>query len=152
MAEPVRRPPPPVPPRPVSTDAGRSGKQVKTNMGIKIMQVPASDIFGAIGNVATSYINARYSQPRQQQPIYVDNPFIPNQLESLYDPGVAAKQDCPTPRYLTYDTRTGEYSVRRRRRRRKMLTASDVADLQIISTLPNSANVRAALATRIAKS
>lgn len=146
------RTPPPVPPRPVSTDAGREGTiGDKPDMGIKVMQIPASDILGTIGNVASSYINARFAQP-QTRTVYADNPFIPNQLEQFVDPGVAAQMQCPTPRYLTYDTKTGEYSVRRRRRRRKMLTASDVADLQIISTLPNNANVRAALATRIAKS
>lgn len=149
---PIRKPPP-VQPRPVSTDAGRRGTTGdQTNMGIKVMQIPASDVFGTLGNLAGQYINARYNKPAAPQVVYADNPFIPNQLEQFVDPGVAAQMDCPTPRYLTYDTKTGEYSVRRRRRRRKMLTASDVADLQIISTLPNNANVRAALATRIAKS
>ena len=116
------------------------------------MQIPnTGSILGTVGSIAGQYIQARYGQA-QPQVIYADNPFIPNQLEQLYDPGVAAQQSCPTPRYLTYDTKTGEYSVRRRRRRRKMLTASDIADLNIIATLPNTANVRAALSTRIAKS
>lgn len=41
---------------------------------------------------------------------------------------------CVTPRYLTYDTKTGKMSIRRRRRRRALCTDKDLACLaQIVA-------------------
>ncbi len=39
---------------------------------------------------------------------------------------------CGGPRYLTYDCKTGQMSVRRRRRRRRLLTEGDKSDLGVI--------------------
>ncbi len=39
---------------------------------------------------------------------------------------------CGSPRYLTYDCRTGTFSKKRRRRRGRLLTASDQHDLGVI--------------------
>lgn len=60
-------------------------------------------------------------------------------------PAACGTGECGSPRYLTYDCKTGEYKPRRRRRRRKALTKSDMMDLEFVSSLPNTANVKAFL-------
>ncbi len=63
---------------------------------------------------------------------------------STVDYGVATQ-----PRKVTVDTVTGQVTPCRRRRRRKLLTNGDFNDLLRISTLPNTANVRVAIAKAI---
>lgn len=94
------------------------------------------------------YTNVPY---HAAQPMQVDNPFIPNMIEGTVIGDVAACGDgsCGSPRYLTYDCKTGEFRKKRRRRRRPMLTASDMVQLNQIAGLPNNQNVRTALASRI---
>ncbi len=49
-------------------------------------------------------------------------------------PGAMPGLCAPMPRYLTYDTKTGEYKLRRRRRRRTLCTPADMACLaQIVA-------------------
>ncbi len=55
------------------------------------------------------------------------------------------------PPKVTVDTRTGRVTVCRRRRRRALLTEGDFNDLMRIGTLPNTQNVRVALAKAVGR-
>ncbi len=62
------------------------------------------------------------------------------------DPAAARKG----PRYLRFDTKTGQWVPHRhRRRRRRLLTDTDYDDLLRIGTLPNKDNVKIALSKAI---
>lgn len=146
VVEAPRPVPPPVLPSPSDASGGLGTVTTTKRQGESMTAI--TDL---IGNLGTQYIQSRFQQP---QVIQVDNPFIPNFLEQYVDPSVnapAAADACYKGRYLIYDTKTGEYRPRRRRRRRAMLTKSDIADLSFISTLPNNANTKTALAMRITK-
>lgn len=114
-------------------------------------------IIDLVRDLGTTYLQSRFQTAQTPTIIPADNPYIPNLIEGLYDPSVNNPQPTPTGdqcyhgRYLTYDTQTGQFKPRRRRRRRAMLTKSDIADLNVIATLPNSANVKMALAQRIGR-
>jgi hypothetical protein len=94
------------------------------------------------------YSGIRYDA---NDPTRVDNPFIPNMIEGtvLGDVPSCGDGSCGSPRYLTYDCKTGEFRKKRRRRRRPMLTATDMVQLNQVAGLPNNQNVRTALASRI---
>lgn len=81
-------------------------------------------------------------------------------MSTVVDPGVSGgsapsaqviscQSGATPPRYLTYDTKTGMFHVKKRRRRRKALTNADMAALAFIQTLPNTQNVKTALARMI---
>ena len=53
------------------------------------------------------------------------------------------------PPKVTVDTRTGKVTTCRRRRRKPLLTDADFAALAKVASLPNTANVRTALAQAI---
>ncbi len=57
---------------------------------------------------------------------------------------------CGGPRYLTYDCKTGQMSVRRRRRRRRLLTDGDKQDLgTIVAMFGKGAAAQIALAAAV---
>lgn len=67
---------------------------------------------------------------------FVQTPGAGNVLTGPLPGGAvgAAGTVCVSPRYLTYDTKTGQYSIRRRRRRRALCTDKDLACLaQIVA-------------------
>ncbi len=59
---------------------------------------------------------------------------------------------CGGPRYLTYDCRTGEYSVRRRRRRRRIATSQDQADIASLAAIVGKgATLQGIVASRLGR-
>lgn len=106
-----------------------------------------SDVLGA----ATSYYD--YRSARDFMPPVQAQPALFGQDQFGVDGGSlrvgapdACGSGCDAPRYLTYDCKTGEYKKRRRRRRRG-LTKGQMQDLQFVSTLPNTQNVKSYLST-----
>ena len=106
-----------------------------------------SDIAGA----ASAYYNYRSARDFAPPPAQIPALFGQNDQIGLDgglrvgSPSACGDGSCGSPRYLTYDCKTGEYKPRRRRRRRKALTKSDMMDLEFVSSLPNTANVKAFL-------
>jgi len=146
-------PPPPPPPRPVPPAPAAEA-------------TVAIDWGGLIGGVAESYIGARYApQPTFQPQSFVAAP-VPQPSPGLVIDSAGIRTGggagsvamnsnelcgtpatCGTPRYLTYDCKTGEFKVRRRRRRRRLLTNQDIADLNsIVAMAGKGAALQAAIA------
>lgn len=160
VAAPLPRPP--VIPRPVSTDAGRV---YRDNQLPNEVDMPTfSDV---ILQGATGYFNAKYGGITPVNVGVGMQPASANVLSVLGSTPVGYVDDfqaatgqradlceagCNSPRYLTYDCRTGEFKKKRRRRRRSMLTMSDRDTLTFISGLSSNANVKAALSSRISRS
>lgn len=93
-----------------------------------------------------------------QTPVVIDQGSSGGVVAATNNPGVTRMAEgaycgtgCDSPRFLTYDCKTGEFKKKRRRRRKAMLTKSDLGDLAFIATLPTNANVKQALAQRIAR-
>jgi len=112
----------------------------------------AIDWGGIITGLGTQYIQAQYAPPVQQ--FFPGGPIAQPMPEATVNMGgptgitldsggsgnvaVNGNALCPPagscggPRYLTYDCKTGQMSLRRRRRRRRLLTDGDKQDLGVI--------------------
>jgi len=105
-----------------------------------------TDWGSVLGGIAETYIGARYApQPTFQS--FVDPSVVGPTPGLVIDSngirtgggggGVTSSElcgagPCSSPRYLTYDCRTGTFSKKRRRRRGRLLTAGDQHDLGVI--------------------
>jgi len=64
--------------------------------------------------------------------------------------GAACGTGCNSPRYLTYDCRTGQFTQKRRRRRRRLLTSQDIGDLtSLVAIAGKGAALQAAVAKAV---
>lgn len=101
------------------------------------------------GNVISAANNPVFASPS-----IMNNPATAARLtgQPMTSDAASCGTGCDSPRYLTYDCRTGEFKKKRRRRRRAMLTLSDKDTLTFISSLSSNANVKSALAARISRS
>lgn len=118
-------------------------------------------ISDTILQLGTNYLQSRWNRQSFDRPVYWPGVAVTDVPNSPVPPpsgggggGMTVAPDCGdgscgSPRYLTYDCKTGEYRRKRRRRRRSMLTKGDMTDLQFIGGLKNNDNVKMALAKRI---
>ncbi len=108
----------------------------------------AIDWGGIISGLGGQYIESKYAQPTFQS--FVGAPQPPQPAGNIGGPEgitwgnggagappMATNALCPPagscgPRYLTYDCRTGQMTVRRRKRRGKLLTQGRKDDLAFV--------------------
>jgi len=92
-----------------------------------------------------------YAPSNFSGPTGVSGAQMPPPGPIVIDQGIPSGLGCPPQktRTLTIDCATGLEIKRKRRRRRALLTQGDMGVLFQIASLPNSANVRVALAGAI---
>jgi len=130
------------------------------------------DLGNLLGTLGSSYIQARYGQPRPQQPLnlpippYVTpimpqgpragvaaQPVLLDEARELYDYFFTDEQkqslsQMPNAGKVQIDPRTGRVSVCKNRRRRKRLaTTSDIKDLAALKSVLSPADLKTWIAT-----
>ncbi len=159
--------PQPVPQTFAATGPGKLEPLVQK--GTKTMSLDLGNLLGTLGS---SYIQARWGQPRPQQPLnlpvppYVTpimpqgpragvaaQPVLLDEARDLYDYFFTDEQkqglsQMPNAGKVQIDPRTGRVSVCRNRRRRKRLaTTSDIKDLAALKSVLSPADLKTWIAT-----
>jgi len=151
--------------QPVSQTFAAVGKQKLEPLVQKGTQTMSLDLGNLLGTLGSSYIQARYGQPKPQQslqlpvPPYV-TPIMPQgpragvaatPVDTLFEMGQEGYDyffgNGQAPKNMTIDPVTGRLCKKQRRRRKRLATTSDIKDLAALKSVLSPADLKTWIAT-----
>jgi len=151
--------------QPVSQTFAAVGEQKLEPLVEKGTQTMSLDLGNLLGTLGSSYIQARYGQPKPQQslqlpvPPYV-TPIMPQgpragvavtPVDTLFEMGQEGYDyffgNGQAPKNMTIDPVTGRLCKKQRRRRKRLATTSDIKDLAALKSVLSPADLKTWIAT-----
>jgi hypothetical protein len=152
-------------PQPVPQTFAAVGEQKLEPLVQKGTQTMSLDLGNLLGTLGSSYIQARYGQPKPQQPLQLPVPpyvtpimaqgpragIAATPVDNLYEMGKDGLDyffgNGTAPKNMTIDPVTGKLCKKQRRRRKRLATTSDIKDLAALKSVLSPADLKTWIAT-----